>query len=354
MVFEFSPAYARALTDHVVEGSERTLAHAQELGEEALETGLDSSAVVVAHLESLRASGLLEQGEAGTKASARRQQFLLAALQPFSIVRHRYEHANEELACANETLLERTRELEAVNTELEAFNFSVSHDLRTSLQAILGFSQTLLARHRHELGPEAARFLDLIVESTRGMGELIEDLLGFSQANRAPLEYEPVDIAALARSAISELEPQLEERKLEVVYGSLPVVRGDRILLKRVLVNLLSNAIKFTRGGQEARVEIGSFQQDGERVIFVRDNGVGFDMELSDRLYRVFERLHRGDEFEGTGIGLALVERIVVRHGGRIWAESVRGEGASFYFTLEPAEVVSATPERAADSVESS
>jgi light-regulated signal transduction histidine kinase (bacteriophytochrome) len=352
MLFELSPAYARALTDHVAEGSERTLAHAQELGQEALETGLDSSAVAVAHLESLRASGLLEDREADTKASARRQEFLLAALEPFSIVRHRYEHANEELACANETLLERTLELEAVNTELEAFNFSVSHDLRTSLQAILGFSQTLLARHRQELGPEAARFLDLILESTRGMGELIEDLLGFSQANRAPLEYEPVDIAALARSAINELEPQLEERKLEVVYGDLPVVRGDRILLKRVLVNLLSNAIKFTRGRQEARVEIGSFQQDGERVIFVRDNGVGFDMELSARLYRVFERLHRGDEFEGTGIGLALVERIVVRHGGRIWAESVSGEGATFYLTLEPAEVVSATPVRAVDSVD--
>jgi len=353
MAFELAPGYSRALTDHVAEGSERTLARARELGSDTLEAGLDSSAVVVAHLDNLRASGLLEQGEAGNEASERRQQFLLAALGPFSVVRHRYEHANEELECANETLLERTRELEAVHTELEAFNFSVSHDLRTSLQAILGFSQTLLARHRQELGPEAARFLDLILESTRGMGELIEDLLGFSQANRAPLEYEPVDIAALARSAISELEPQLKERRLEVVYGSLPVVRGDRILLKRVLVNLLSNAIKFTRGKQEARVEIGSFQQDGERVMFVRDNGVGFDMELSARLYRVFERLHRGDEFEGTGIGLALVERIVVRHGGRIWAESVRGEGATFYFTLEPAEVVSATSEQGADSVES-
>ncbi|MGD0272609.1 MAG: ATP-binding protein [Gaiellaceae bacterium] len=352
MVFELSPAYASALTDHVAEGSEQTLARAQELGYEALQAGLDSSAVIVAHLESLRAAGLLEQGEAGNEADERRQQFLLSSLGPFSVVRHRYEHANEELACVNETLLERTRELEAVNTELEAFNFSVSHDLRTSLQAILGFSQTLIARHRHELKPEAARFLDLILESTRGMGELIDDLLGFSQANRAPLEYEPVDIAALARSAISELEPQLKDRKLEVVYGSLPVVRGDRILLKRVLVNLLSNAIKFTNGRQEARVEVDSFQQDGERVIFVRDNGVGFDMELSHRLYRVFERLHRGDEFEGTGIGLALVERIVVRHGGRIWAESVPGEGATFYFTLEPAEVASATPERAADAVD--
>ena len=348
MVFELPPAYASALADHVVEGSEQTLARAQELGYGALEAGLDASAVVVAHLESLRASGLLEQGEAANEASGRRQRFLLASLVPFSIVRHRYEHANEELACVNETLLERTRELEAVNTELEAFNFSVSHDLRTSLQAILGFSQTLVARHRDELEPEAARFLDLILESTRGMGELIEDLLGFSQANRAPLEYEPVDIAALARSAISELEPQLKDRKLEVIYGRLPIVRGDRILLKRVLVNLLSNAIKFTRGRQEARVEIDSFRLNGEQVMFVRDNGAGFDMELSDRLYRVFERLHRGDEFEGTGIGLALVDRIVDRHGGRIWAESVPGEGATFYFTLEPADVALATPERAA------
>jgi len=345
MVFELSSAYASALEDHVVEGSERTLARAEELGYESLEAGLDASAVVVAHLECLRASGLLEQGEAGNEASDRRQRFLLASLGPFSIIRHRHEQATKELECVNETLLERTHELEAVNTELEAFNFSVSHDLRTSLQAILGFSQTLIARHHDELAPEAARFLDLILESTRAMGELIEDLLGFSQANRAPLEFEPVDIAALARSAISELEPQLKDRKLEVIYGRLPVVRGDRILLKRVLVNLLSNAIKFTRGRQEARVEIDSFQRDGERVIFVRDNGAGFDMELSARLFRVFERLHRGDEFEGTGIGLALVDRIVDRHGGRIWAESVPGEGATFFFTLEPAGVASATPE---------
>ena len=309
---------------------------------------MDSSAVVVAHLESLRASGLLEQSETGNEDNERRQRFLFAALGPFSVARHRHEHANEELAVLNETLLERTHELEEVNTELEAFNFSVSHDLRTSLQAILGFSQTLVARHREKLEPEAAHFLDLILESTRGMGELIDDLLGFSQANRAPLDLEPVDLAALARSAIIELEPQLKDRELEVVCGCLPVVRGDRVLLKRVLVNLLANAIKFTRGRQEARVEIDSFRQDGEQVIFVRDNGVGFDAELSHRLFRVFERLHRGDEFEGTGIGLALVERIVVRHGGRIWAESVHGEGATFYFTLEPVEVAPAAASAAA------
>ncbi len=338
MPFELSTAYPSALAEYVAGGGDRVLARAEELGFAALDAGLDSSAVVVAHLENLRASGLLKQNEAGSEASERRQRFLLATLKPFSTVRQRHEHANEELAMLNETLLERTHELEAVNTELEAFNFSVSHDLRTSLQAILGFSQTLVARHRDELEPEAAHFLDLILESTRGMGELIDDLLGFSQANRAPLELEAVDIAALAQSAISELEPQLEDREIEVVRGCLPVVRGDRILLKRVLVNLLANAIKFTRGKQEARVEIDSFRQEGKWVIFVRDNGVGFEAELSHRLFRVFERLHRCDEFEGTGIGLALVERIVVRHGGEIWAESVPGEGATFYFTLEPAE----------------
>lgn len=342
--FELSTAYASALTEYVVEGDDRALARAEELGFAALDAGLDSGAVVVAHLENLRASGLLEQNEADKEAGERRQQFLLAALKPFSVTRQHHELANQKLAMLNETLLERTHELEAVNTELEAFNFSVSHDLRTSLQAILGFSQTLVARHRDELQPEAAHFLDLILESTRGMGELIDDLLGFSQANRAPLELEAVDIAALAESAISELEPQLKGRELEVVYGRLPVVRGDRILLKRVLVNLLANAVKFTRGRQEARVEIDSFKQNGECVIFVRDNGVGFEAELSHRLFRVFERLHRGEEFEGTGIGLALVERIVVRHGGRIWAESVPGEGATFYFTLKPADVAPAAP----------
>ncbi len=242
---------------------------------------------------------------------------------------------NEELQRLNEALLERREELETANAELEAFNFSVSHDLRNSLQAVLGFAQMLSARHRDELSPEVGRYLDLIVESSHAMNALIDDLLGFSQVNRVPLECELLDVEIVAREALTELESQLSERRIDISFGELPIVRADRILLKRVLVNLLSNAIKYTRGTARATIEISSFEEKGRPVVFVRDNGVGFDMKHSDRLFRAFERLHRKDQFEGTGVGLALVARIVERHGGRIWAESEPGKGACFYFTLD-------------------
>jgi signal transduction histidine kinase len=335
-------AYAAALERYVSRGDEEALSRAEELGYEMLSSGSDSMAVISAHLESLRTAGVLEKEDRQTEASARRRRFLVAALRPFSVTRLRYEHANEELERVNEAFVNRTQELEAANAELETFNFLISHDLRTSLQAILGFAQTISARHRRELSSEAIRFLDMIVESARDMGELIDDLLAFSRAISAPLEYEQVDIEALARDALSELEPQLADRKIELVIRKLPRIEGDRVLLKRVLVNLLANAIKFTSGRAKARIEIGSRENDGVRAIFVRDNGVGFDMKQSDRLFRPFERLHNCDEFEGTGIGLALVERIVSRHGGKVWAESTHGEGATFFFTLGEFDAVGA------------
>lgn len=254
--------------------------------------------------------------------------------QPKEIALEDLSRANSELAALNEALLARREELETANAELEAFNFSVSHDLRNSLQAVMGFAQTLSARHGDDLPPEARRYVELIVQSAYGMGELIDDLFSFSQVNRVPLECKLVDVEILARQALTELEPQTEGRDLEIVLGHLPIVAADEILLKRVLVNLLSNAIKFTRENDRARVEIDSYQENGVPVILVRDDGIGFDMKHADRLYRAFERLHRRDEFEGTGVGLALVARIVERHGGRIWAESSPGRGASFYFTL--------------------
>lgn len=336
MAFELGQNYCSALAEYVSEGTGRTLERARKLGFEALEHGLDSSAIAAAHLGSLRP----EHGADREVVEARRQEFLLAALSPFSVTRHHHEQVNAELEQANRDLRERGRQLESANAELEAFNSSVSHDLRGSLQAIVGFSQTLSVRYRPELTEQAVRLLDLIVESVYGMSELLDDLLNFSSVNRVPLELEPVDIAELAHEATEELEPQLESRTLDLKYGDLPVVRGDRVLLKRVLVNLIANAIKFTRCKPEARIEVDSVQRDGERVIFVRDNGVGFDMEHAGRLFLAFERLHRGGDYEGTGIGLALVERIVVRHGGRVWAESEPGKGATFFFTLQPVEAM--------------
>jgi light-regulated signal transduction histidine kinase (bacteriophytochrome) len=242
---------------------------------------------------------------------------------------------SDELAQMNDTLIERTRELEIANAELETFSYSISHDLRTSLQAVLGFAQTLATRNSEELKPEARRCVEMITKGAQGMSELVKDLLELAQANRLPLECEPVDLGLLVREAIGELEPQLAASDADLAIGELPVVDADRVLLKRVFVNLISNAIKFSRGAQpRARVEVDSFEQSETQVLFVRDNGIGFDMGESGRMFRAFERLHRGGEYEGTGVGLALVARIVDRHGGRIWAESEPGKGATFYFTL--------------------
>jgi signal transduction histidine kinase len=326
-------AYVDALRAYVAEASEKALSRGREIGKLSVQAGLDSSDIAEAHCEALRAG---EQPDvAGELLDERSLRFLVEVLQPFSSARHRLEQMSHELAEMNDTLIERSKELEIANTELETFSYSISHDLRTSLQAVLGFAQTLDARHSENLPPQARRCIELIIKGARGMNELVDDLLQLAQANRLPLELESVDLDLLAREAIGELEPQITASNADLVLGELPVVDADRVLLKRVFVNLISNAIKFSRGAEpRARVEVGSMQPNEVPVLFVRDNGVGFDMGQSGRLFQAFERLHGGGDFEGTGVGLALVARIVDRHGGRIWAESEPGKGASFYFTL--------------------
>jgi signal transduction histidine kinase len=331
---DLQSAYAAALWTYITEESEEALARGREFGNASLEGGLDSSVVALAHFEALRA-GEPPDDIAGELVDERSSRFLAETLRPFSKARHRLEDVSEDLAQMNNTLIERTRELEIANTELETFSYSISHDLRTSLQAVLGFAQTLAARHSQDLQPEACRCIEMIIKGARGMNELVNDLLELAQANRLPLELESVDLGLLAREAIGELEPQLAASNVDLTIGELPVVDADRVLLKRVFVNLISNAIKFSRGARpRARVEVGSFGQSETQVLFVRDNGVGFDMGESGRLFQAFERLHGSGDYEGTGVGLALVARIVDRHGGRVWAESEPGKGATFYFTL--------------------
>jgi signal transduction histidine kinase len=342
-------AYAAALWTYVTEGSEETLACGWELGNASLEGGLDSAAVALAHFGALRA-GESPKDVASEYVDERSLRFLAEALRPFSNARHRLEQVSEELAQMNDTLIERTRELEIANAELETFSYSISHDLRTSLQAVLGFAQTLEIRYSEEMKPEANRCIEMITKGAQGMSELVNDLLELAQTNRLPLECEPVDLGLLVREAIGELEPQLAASNVDLVIGELPVVDADRVLLKRVFVNLISNATKFSRGAQpRARVEVGSIGQREAQVLFVRDNGVGFDMGESERMFQAFERLHCGGEYEGTGVGLALVARIVDRHGGRIWTESEPGKGATFFFTLA-GEGSSSTPSESESS----
>lgn len=336
-------AYAAALWAYIAEESEEALARGWELGTAGLERGLDSSDIAIAHVEALRADES-PKDSASEDVDKRSLHFLLETLRPFSNARHRLEEVGEELARMNDALIERTRELELANSELETFSYSISHDLRTSLQAVLGFAQTLAARNSEEMKPEARRCIEMITKGAQGMSELVNDLLELAQANRLPLERTPVDLGLLVREATGELEPQLATSNADLTIGELPVVDADRVLLKRVFVNLISNAIKFSRGAQpRACVEVGFSGESEMQVLFVRDNGVGFDMAKAGRMFRAFERLHRGGEYEGTGVGLALVARIVDRHGGRIWAESEPGKGATFYFTLAGDESSSAS-----------
>ena len=230
---------------------------------------------------------------------------------------------------------ERTAQLEAANNELEAFSYSVSHDLRAPLRAVDGFSQAVLEDFGPQLPAEGQRQLQTIRKSAQQMGALIDDLLTFARFNRQELKKRVIDTGKLVRGTLDELGHPWPERQIEVRLGDLPASSGDPALLKQVWLNLLSNALKYTRTRDKAVVEIGCMKTDGADTFFVRDNGTGFDMRYAGKLFGVFQRLHRSEDFEGTGVGLAIVQRIVHRHGGRVWADAAVDRGATFYFTLE-------------------
>jgi signal transduction histidine kinase len=238
------------------------------------------------------------------------------------------ERASKDLEDAN-------RELEGANRELEAFSYSVSHDLRAPLRSIEGFSQILLEDHAQELDEEGEDYLGRVRAASRHMDTLIDDLLDLSRVSRGPLRREVIDLSAMARSIIQKLERAQPERRIRFFAEEGVVAVGDANLLAVALENLLGNAWKFTQKEKEATIEFGVVPQGGGSVAYyVRDDGAGFDSRYADKLFGAFQRLHSPDEFEGTGIGLATVARIVHRHGGRVWAESQVGEGATFFFTL--------------------
>jgi light-regulated signal transduction histidine kinase (bacteriophytochrome) len=226
--------------------------------------------------------------------------------------------------------------LESANRELEAFSYSVSHDLRAPLRAIDGFSRILLEKHTASLTAEGQEYFQLVRDNTQKMGRLIDDLLAFSRLSRQPVRKQRVEPDRIVRACLEELGGEQQGRQVEIAVGELPPCRAEPSLLKQVWINLLSNALKYTRNQDVARIEVGcrSSGSAGEVVYFVRDNGVGFDMRYAHKLFGVFQRLHRAEDYDGTGVGLAIVGRIVNRHGGKVWAESQPGQGAAFYFTL--------------------
>ena len=248
----------------------------------------------------------------------------------------RYEHTVQQAELQRERDLTHAKELAVVNQELEAFSYSVSHDLRAPLRHIHGYVEMLQRATAGQLPENAARYLKTIADASEEMGQLIDDLLAFSRVGRAEISSSPVDLDEQVASAIRGLEMAITGRHVIWQIASLPRVMGDAALLKQVLVNLIGNALKYSRTRDPATIEIGCAGDEAGRVIlFVRDNGVGFDMQYAHKLFGVFQRLHRAEEFEGTGIGLATVRRIIARHGGRVWAEGALDAGATFYFTLE-------------------
>src|SRR5271166_4406323 len=248
------------------------------------------------------------------------------------------KRGEEEVRQLNQELGKRTIELEAINKELEAFAYSISHDLRAPLRHMVGFTELLQKNASSVVDDKGRRYMTTILESAKRMGTLIDDLLAFSRIGRAEARESIVNLEELINEVRSEVAQEAEGRNITWKLGPLPNLYGDRSMLKLALVNLLSNAIKFTRPRPQPEVEVGCAEkQNGRIVIFIRDNGVGFDMKYANKLFGVFQRLHRPEEFEGTGIGLATVQRIIRRHGGEVWAEGTVGHGATFYFSLPKA-----------------
>lgn len=233
-----------------------------------------------------------------------------------------------------ELVQERTNQLETANNDLEGFAYSVSHDLRVPLRAIDGFSHQVLKRYEDKLDDEGRRYLNVVRDNTKKMSQLIDDILAFSRMGRLGMTISETNMEELAHRVFDELKPNLVERGLTLQINPLPHCLGDQAMLRQVWVNLLSNAIKFTRPRHAARIEVGGIAEKQEIIYYIKDNGAGFDMQYADKLFGVFQRLHGVDEFEGTGIGLAIVKRIIIRHGGRVWAEGKVNEGATFYFAL--------------------
>jgi light-regulated signal transduction histidine kinase (bacteriophytochrome) len=242
--------------------------------------------------------------------------------------------AESEIRELNQQLQAQANNLAAANKELDAFSYSVSHDLRAPLRAIDGFTRILVEDYESTLDAEGQRVCAVIRHQTMRMGQLIDDLLAFSRLSRVDMRASSIDMEALANAVFRDVTTPEERERIDFQQEFLPSVVGDPTLMRQVWINLLSNAVKFSAKRKQAVIQVGGSQDAAENIYFVRDNGAGFDMRYADKLFGVFQRLHSEREFEGTGVGLAIIQRVIHRHGGRVWAEAEADKGAAFYFAL--------------------
>jgi len=278
-----------------------------------------------------RATAAIAAGDYSSTVAVHRRDELGKLAASFNSMVAQVFHAREEL---ENRVRSRTQELEAVNRELEAFSYSVSHDLRAPLRAVSGYAMMLKEDYEDSFDDEAKRITGNILSNVRMMGRLIDDLIGFSRLGKREVRRQVVDMKALAEQCVAELSLLWPENKFVIVVGSLPSCMGDEDLLKQVWMNLIGNAMKYSSKNAEARITVGSIKERREVEYFIRDNGAGMDMRYADKLFKVFQRLHSQEEFEGTGVGLALVKRILDKHGGDIVVESSPGNGATFSFRI--------------------
>jgi light-regulated signal transduction histidine kinase (bacteriophytochrome) len=326
--------YAVALSEHIRDAGEVTLQKAYELGRKAIASGaglLDIAAIYqTAVTEILLHTPKADEAKLVTKSF----EFYSETLAVFEMVQRGYQQALENIRQLNSELVKSVDQFKAVNKELETFSYSVSHDLRAPLRIIIGYADALIKQYESVLDLQGKDYLNRVIAGTEQMGDLIDSLLALSKISREELKKTNIDLSKVVKGVVAELIELEPHRQVEIVIEEGVFVDGDELLLRAALGNLFRNAWKFTSKSGAAKIEFATLDKEGKRIFFVRDNGAGFDMKHIDKLFGVFQRLHSPTQFEGTGIGLATVQRIMHRHGGSIWAEAKIDLGATFYFTL--------------------
>jgi light-regulated signal transduction histidine kinase (bacteriophytochrome) len=333
-VLPLAETYSTKLATHLTGSSESLLFDAHELGRQAAADGAGLLDLVNVHHHALHAVMASTGSATSEKYVESAAEFLVEFLSPFEMMLRGYRETNFRLMAINQELQVAKVAMESANQELEAFSYSVAHDLRAPLRCIDGVSLTILEDYGEKLDDEGRQHLLYIRESTQWMTQLIEELLTLSRVTRGEFQPEAVDLTQIARAVADRLLRTQSERRVDFFIADKLTAEGDARLIAIALENLIGNAWKYSSKRAIGQIEVGAVESKGQRTFFVRDNGAGFDMAHASKLFGVFQRLHTQQEFEGTGIGLATVERIVRRHGGHIWAQAEIDQGATFFFTL--------------------